>query len=112
MPQVFPIKTWSCKECNYRQDFEPTAENFAIHFKGGQIPAYECPACYLGKNVEGIRKPGKKMKKETVHEKKIKVTVCDEADIDARPGLDVAEKARLKSQRIMDLAMIEDIRDD
>ena len=39
------IKTWSCP-CGYKQDFEPSDENNAIHFRG--LPRGACPSCKVG----------------------------------------------------------------
>lgn len=51
MPKTtFKIKTWSCAQCSYRQDYEPTEENHAIHFKDYYLKDNCCPACHMGKN--------------------------------------------------------------
>lgn len=45
------IPTWTCDNCGYAQDFEPTAENMAIHFpEAGIRTDGTCPACHMGKN--------------------------------------------------------------
>jgi len=39
------LKTWSCS-CGYKQDFEPTDELNAVHFRG--LPHGVCPSCKVG----------------------------------------------------------------
>lgn len=77
--QTFKIHTWSC-ECGYHQDFEPTAENNAKHFKG--LPAGACPSCGL---TDGL-------KKEADPAKKIEMSVLDsQADLDALRDRELAK---------------------
>lgn len=69
------IKTWSCSNCNYTQDFEPTKSNLKIHFPDLDLDNYECPACASGQNEVKILKRGIKMVKETDLAKKIVMNI-------------------------------------
>ena len=40
---VIKIATWGCEDSDYKQDFEPTAENMVLHFAGKGIGTYDCP---------------------------------------------------------------------
>src|SRR3990167_3414925 len=81
---IFKIKTWTCFECGYSQDFEPTQENTNKHFNSDKefrifnLVGNECPACAL----KGIR--GKLLGKETDASKKMTMLAYDkESDRDA-----------------------------
>ena len=54
------IGTWVCPTDGYKQDFEPTKENMAIHFPKLGLSDYECPT-----------KRGEVMVKETDPNKKM-----------------------------------------
>jgi len=91
----FDIKTWSCAECGYRQDCEPTQENADRHFNLDRnfilsdIVENECPACSL----KGVR--GNVLVRETNPVKKSKMDIIEsEADIEA-----IREKIRSKGPR-------------
>lgn len=73
------IKTWACPECGYKQDFEPTAENMATHFKG--VEGYECPACASGRNPIKTLKRGVIMVKESNSNKKIAMNIQDTDEV-------------------------------
>lgn len=74
------IKTWSCAECGYRQDCEPTKANADFHFNKDRmfpivdLAAGECPACAL----KGVR--GKKLARETDPAKKCRMNFLDESE--------------------------------
>lgn len=78
----YHIKTWTCDDCGYTQDFEPTKElmekhfNKSARFKLGDIKEGECPSCAL----KGAR--DKKVTKETKQEKKMKFRHFEQVDID------------------------------
>lgn len=75
----FDIKTWSCAQCGYRQDFEPTSELMDVHFNQDKrfpldnVQAGNCPSCSL----RGYKHP---LTKETDSDKKMRVTVFDSQD--------------------------------
>lgn len=77
----FSVKTWSCKRCDYRQDFEPVKKFMDEHFnkdtgfKLFDIQENECPSCAL----QGAR--GVFLTQETDEEKKTKVKLLEEIDI-------------------------------
>jgi uncharacterized Zn finger protein (UPF0148 family) len=69
MPKtIIKIKTWSCPNCNYHQDFEPTNELMLKHFKYSKNV---CPSC--GKEA---------LVKETDDNKKVKLTIIGDEDIE------------------------------
>jgi len=84
------IKTWSCDNCGYSQDFEPTKANFDIHFNNdgdylGRMRTFngrrevmdgECPSCKL----KGI---SKKLHKEVDESKKTVMKFLEDHEIDA-----------------------------
>ncbi len=80
----FTIKTWRCKECGYAQDFEPTAENLAIHFKGLGLEDDQCPACTLGQNPTHIKSNDSKMARVTDPKMKSVMNCCEESDVIAK----------------------------
>lgn len=95
--QTIKIKTWSCSECGYKQDFEPTAENMAIHFIPPVFPPIgegECPACATGKNRTKILKKGVMMKKETDNNKKSVMNITEHNDEAEFPVLDAEGKEK------------------
>lgn len=132
--QEFRIKTWTCPGCGYQQDFEPTAVNYAIHFRnemfqaGVSLQDDDCPACVMGKNPNKKKRP-RKLVVEKVLEKKIRKRVLDASEIDTlekeeptgnmitvagrekpefkRVKITVREKNRLKAQRLKDLEEIQ-----
>lgn len=77
----FLVKTWSCKRCDYRQDFEPVKKFMDEHFnkdtefKLFDIQENECPSCAL----QGAR--GVLLTQEMDNEKKTKVKFLEETDI-------------------------------
>lgn len=79
MSHIF-IKTWSCTECGYKQDCEPTQENADLHFNNdvkftvSDLKAEECPACALKS------KRGKPLAKEINPLKKSKMNFMDETE--------------------------------
>jgi len=77
------VKTWCCRDCDYKQDFEPTKEsmnkhfNKDIRFKVDDIKENECPCCSL-KGDRGVQ-----MVKETDNKNKTEMTFMDsQKDID------------------------------
>lgn len=108
MPTItIKIKTWTCSECGYYQDFEPTAELMVLHFKG--VPADVCPACFLGKNPSRT-KAVVQLLKETRPENKSTVTIIGEEEIEteieeelAEPGkrgIDISTEAKKNAYRV------------
>lgn len=79
---IIEIRTWSCPECGYKQDFEPTQELMDLHFNSSptckltNCQENECPCCAL----ENMR--GKQMGPETDPAKKMRMTVMGEEDIE------------------------------
>jgi len=79
---IIEIRTWSCPECGYSQDFEPTQALMDLHFNNSptfrlvNCQENECPCCAL----ENMR--GKQMGKETDPSKKMRMTVMGEEDIE------------------------------
>lgn len=48
--ETFAIKTYTCPECGYKQDFSPDdGEQMALHHPG--VPVGYCPSCH-GNNAE------------------------------------------------------------
>ena len=80
MKTIIKIKTWGCSNCGYHQDFEPTQENLNKHFPEG-VKVDCCPACFLGKCPDRIKKE-MPLLKETNPDKKITMTVMGEEDIE------------------------------
>lgn len=75
MPKkIFKIPTWTCSQCGYQQDFDPDdAEKRQKHFP--EIPNLlpsQCPSCLVANA----------MVKETNSDKKMKVTVDGEEDVE------------------------------
>lgn len=110
MAQEYKLKTWACNSCGYHQDFEPTAENMAIHYPA--VAVNTCPAC------------GAALAKETDVAKKVTAKILDDAEIDVLQktekdvnGNDVlvdlttAEKDTLKTQRLADITKMEGLQD-
>ena len=117
------IKTWTCPECNYKQDFEPTKENMAIHFKELGILDYECPACASGQNRERKIKRVKMIKETRINEKCI-MNIVEEKDEMMKPVMDtdgkelkdkdgnpILEKRKVKKGEYKTPKEIQDIRD-
>lgn len=94
--KIYTIPTWSCA-CGYTQDFEPTAENMKIHFADDpQFPLNvmapnQCPSCSLKGTVS-------KLEKQSDFTKKIRVSVLEDADIEAKGQLTEDRKANHKVQ--------------
>lgn len=76
----FLIDTWKCATCNYKQDFEPTAELMAVHYPF--VPPTLCPACYSGKNKDKLKQESVLVKTEVSHEK-ISIKVATDAELQA-----------------------------
>lgn len=76
------IKTWSCVDCGYKQDFEPTEEkmkeifNDDKRFLVSDVADYECPNCALS----GIR--GKQLSLETDTSRKIRINVMGKEELE------------------------------
>lgn len=83
----FIIDTWACETCNYKQDFEPTAELMALHYPF--VPNTLCPACYIGRNG-GSGKLQSLLLPVTVPEHKIVITTATDTEIEAteKPTVD------------------------
>jgi len=58
--ETIKIHTWACSN-GYRQDFEPTKENMAIHFAGLGLEDYECPTI-RGETMFKVVNPDQKIK--------------------------------------------------
>ena len=57
------LKTWSCEACGYAQNFEPSLENMAFHFRGKNATADRCPGC--GGELQVEKNKDKQFKKIT-----------------------------------------------
>lgn len=83
------IPIWECTDCQYKQDFEPTRENYEKFFKKRfrdfsalGIEDNDCIACSSGRNdSRQKRKKNKKMVMQHDDAKKSFVHVMDESDI-------------------------------
>ena len=86
MPKtIIKIKTWSCPECFYHQDFEPTDELMLKHFgRSGDL----CPSCGKAKLV-----------KEINPDKKIVMTIMGEEDIETEITGKEKEKSMSKVEK-------------
>jgi len=81
MKTIIKVKTWSCPDCQYRQDFDVNNQELMdINFPEGVRAGY-CPACFLGKCPDGMKKEIL-MFKENNLDKKITITVMGEEDIE------------------------------
>ena len=94
--KIYTIETWSCPECEYNQDFDPNnQEMMSKIFAGVEIGS--CPACFMGKNPERQQK-NIKMSKQTDKNKKTKVRVPSDDEIDADNSVEDKEKAKKKAK--------------
>jgi len=99
---IIEIRTWSCPECGYTQDFEPTHELMDLHFNNSptcqlvNCQENECPSCAL----RGARLVP--MRKETDPSKKMRMTVMGEEDIE----LEIEERTEetYRTRRLAEVA--------
>lgn len=80
MKTIIKIKTWSCPQCDYHQDFEPTPELMRLHLQRNDS---NCPNC---KTVP--------LTPETRPEKKAVITIMGEDELDTHEIPDGKDKTR------------------
>ena len=95
MPQtVIKIKTWTCKTCTYKQDFEPTQDSMNLHFNQARgfrlshVKADDCPSCLL-------RGESSKLVRGVTDKEKMTMRVMGEEDLEQEiVDLDIQKKER------------------
>ena len=107
---VIKIRTWGCENSDYRQDFEPTADNMVKHFPGEGIGAYQCPDG-IGGQMFKITDPAKKITMTVNGVSEIENDVIlenfnREHGLDGRavaPNMNSAEEAQFRTQKIQEI---------
>lgn len=79
--KTFKIKTWTCPDCNYSQDFDADDKDLmALHFPNVEVG--HCPACYQGL-TETREKKKVKMIRQIDEAKKTTITIMGEEEVEA-----------------------------
>ncbi len=116
------LKTYTCPDCDYKQDFDPSdAALMAKHFPG--VEAGNCPACNVGQNPTKTIKTVK-MAKEMRQDRKCVSILLEDTEIEAlevdykdatglvkKMKLSNTEKTQIKAQRDLRLAYLRTLED-